>query len=152
MSNQRKPEPSNQLLKRQILRNAAAYTDEKINELRDYLERALEENDFDEEDISDPGDDPDPGSGGGGGIGVVFPPDLPVEWVIPPLPGRDITPVGTVDSIEFQKSDGSFEYDEEESYGYTYLSSDGGFTGSVTVKVTGSGEIDDFELQVTKID
>jgi hypothetical protein len=155
MSNQRKPDPTVKVLKRQILRSAASYTDEKIEELKEYLSNILDEDGLPDEDgPEDP--DPDPGGpgggGGGGGIGIIFPPDNPIPWVPAPLPERDITPVGTVTAIEFQKSDGTFEYDENNRYGYTYLSSDGGFTGSVTVRITGDGEIDDFELQVTKID
>lgn len=154
MSNQKKPDPGTKVLRRQIIRNANAYTDEKIEELKDYLSNILDDlgdPDSDEDPPEGP-EDPDPGGGGGGGIGVVFPPDIPTPWQIPPLPGRDITPVGDVTSIEFQKSDGTFEYNETAKYGYTYLSPDGALTSSVTVRIDGEGEIDDYELQVTKID
>lgn len=148
----KKPYPAPEVFRRQIERSAAAYTDSRIDELLKLIQ-SLEEGDG-----GDPGDGGGkppgrpPGGGGGGGIGVIFPPDVPTPWVIPRPPVRDISSIGTVESITFQKSDGKFEYNKDAQYGSMYLSSDGSLTATVTIKIEGSGEIEDFEIQVTKIE
>lgn len=151
----KKKDTSERILRRQIERNAAAYTDAKIDELKRYISSSENDESSEEDELYliEPEDPNDPeGSGDGSGLGVIFPPDNPTNWIIPTPPIRDITQVGVVNSIVFQKSDGTFEYDEDASYGYTYLSSDGALTSSVTIKVEGEGDIEDFEIQVTKID
>lgn len=143
-----KPDPKPAVFKRQILRSANAYTDSKIDELLKLIELS--------EDEETTGDDTEEGSGGGGGGGggggVIFPPDTPTPWIIPRPPVRDVSEIGKVTSIQFQESDDKFTYDTTKKYGSVYLSSDGGLTATVTVQVEGDGEVEDFEIQVTKID
>lgn len=145
----KKPYPSPEVFRRQIERSAAAYTDSRIDELLKLIQ-SLEDGDG-----GDIPEDDDPGKkppGGGGKFPDPFLPDAPTPWIIPRPPVRDVSSVGTVDSIEFQKADGTFDYDKNAKYGTMYLSSDGALTATATVKVKGSGEIADFEIQVTKIE
>lgn len=148
----KKKDTSERILRRQIERSAAAYTDSKIEELKKYLSRSENDESPEDDELFLIDDDPEAGSGDGSGSRPVFPPDNPTNWILPPLPSRDITPVGTVDSILFQNSAGQFEYNENSSYGYSYLSADGSLSSSLTVKIEGQGEIEDFEVQVTKVD
>ncbi len=149
----KKPDPSPKVFRRQIERSAAAYTDFKIDQVLSLLEDTdTDEIDSDGDDSGREDDENGRRPGGGGGIGVVFPPDIPTPWVIPRPPIRDISSVGTVQSVSFQNSSGDFEYDENSSYGELYLSSDGALSATVTIKVEGEGDIEDFEVQVTKID
>lgn len=145
-----KPDPSPRVFRRQIERSAAAYTDSKIDELKLLLENTDDElvlldDEYDEGESENT-------SGGGGNLGYIFPPDEPTPWVIPRPPIRDISSVGEVSNILFENSSGEFEYDDSASYGYIYLSADGSLTANVSVKVEGDGDIEDFEVQVTKID
>lgn len=148
-----KPDPKPAVFKRQILRSANAYTDSRIDELLKLIELS------EDEETTGDGDDKTPGGGGGGGgggrgpgLGVIFPPDIPTPWIIPRPPVRDVSEIGKVTSIQFQESDDKFTYDTTKKYGSVYLSSDGGLTATVTVQVEGDGEVEDFEIQVTKID
>ena len=146
-----KPDPKPTVFKRQILRSANAYTDSRIDELI----KVIELSEGDETTGDNPGKDKPPGKGNGGdggGIGVIFPPDIPTPWVIPRPPIRDVSQIGEVISIKFQNSSGQFTYDQDVKYGSAYLSSDGGLTATVTIEIDGEGEIEDFEVQVTKID
>jgi hypothetical protein len=145
----KKPYPAPDVFRRQIERSAAAYTDSRIDELLKLIQ-SLEDGDGGGSSGSDP--DRGRGPGGGGRFPDPFLPDAPTPWIIPRPPVRDVSVVGTVDAIKFQKSDGTFEYDKEASYGSMYLSSDGALTATATIKVEGSGEIEDFEIQVTKIE
>jgi len=150
----KKPDPKPGVFKKQILRSANAYTDQKIDEILKLIELS--------EDTEPPGENErDPGgggggggggTGGGGGLGIVFPPDIPTPWVIPRPPIRDVSDVGNVTSIKFQEGDGNFTYDVTKKYGTSYLSSDGSLSATVTIEIDGEGEIEDYEIQVTKID
>lgn len=144
----KKPYPSPEVFRRQIERSAAAYTDSRIDELLKLIQ-SLEDGDSGVPEGEGPGKKP---PGGGGKFPDPFLPDAPTPWIIPRPPVRDVSVVGAVDSIEFQKSDGSFEYNKDAKYGAMYLSSDGTLTATATIKVKGSGEIEDFEIQVTKIE
>jgi hypothetical protein len=148
----KKPDPKPGVFKKQILRSANAYTDQRIDEVLRLVE--LSE---DTEPSDGDGNEKDPSGGGGGGggdggLGVVFPPDIPTPWIIPRPPIRDVSDVGNVTSINFQEQDGNFTYDVTKKYGTSYLSSDGSLTATVTIEVDGEGEIEDYEIQVTKID
>lgn len=144
----KKPYPAPEVFRRQIERSAAAYTDSRIDELLKLIQ-SLEDGDGGT--IEDGGGGKKP-PGGGGKFPDPFLPDAPTPWIIPRPPIRDVSAVGVVDSITFQKADGSFEYNKDAKYGTVYLSSDGALTATATIKVQGSGEIEDFEIQVTKIE
>lgn len=149
MGDEKKKYPSPEVFKRQIERSAAAYTDSKIEEVLKLLQ-SLEDGDGTG---SNDGDNPTKDSPGNGGkFPDPFLPDAPTPWIIPRPPVRDISGVGKVDAITFQKADGKFEYNKDAKYGALYLSSDGALTATATIKVEGSGEIEDFEIQVTKIE
>jgi hypothetical protein len=150
----KKPEPKPSVFKRQILRSANAYTDDRIEELLKLIELSEDTEPGDGESGKKPRN---PGAGqgdgsGGGGLGVVFPPDIPTPWIIPRPPVRDVSDVGKITSIKFQELSGEFTYDTDKKYGGMYLSSDGSLTATVTVEIDGEGEIEDYEIQVTKID
>lgn len=146
-----KPDPKPTVFKRQILRSANAYTDSRIDELLKTIELS-EDTETTEGSEKNPGKERRPGGGEGGGLGVVFPPDIPTPWLIPRPPVRDVSEIGQVTSIKFQETSNEFTYDLTKKYGNMYLSSDGGLTATVTVLVEGDGEVEDFEIQVTKID
>lgn len=144
----KKPYPAPEVFRRQIERSAAAYTDSRIDELLKLIQ-SLEDGDGGTTEDGGGGKKP---PGGGGKFPDPFLPDAPTPWIIPRPPIRDVSAVGVVDSITFQKADGSFEYNKDAKYGTVYLSSDGALTATATIKVQGSGEIEDFEIQVTKIE
>jgi len=124
--NKKKPEPKPSVFKRQILRSANSYTDDKIEELLKLIELS---------------EDTETGDG-----------ESKEESPGPRPPIRDISDVGKITSVKFQEESGEFTYDTTKKYGSMYLSSDGSLTATVTVEVDGEGEIEDYEIQVTKID
>jgi len=123
--NKKKPEPKPSVFKRQILRSANSYTDDKIEELLKLIELS---------------EDTEPGDG-----------ESKEESSSPRPPIRDISDVGKITSVKFQEESGEFTYDTTKKYGSMYLSSDGSLTATVTVEVDGEGEIEDYEIQVTII-
>lgn len=158
MSKEDKKEyPSAEVFRRQIERTAAAYTDSRIDEVLKTLQDLTEDGASSGANPTPPTDPPGGGKppkppGGGGKPKDPWGPDAPTPWIIPRPPVRDISAIGTVDSITFQKADDSFTYEENSQYGELYLSADGSLVATVTVKIEGTGEIEDFELQVTKIE
>jgi hypothetical protein len=151
--NKKKPDPKPGVFKRQILRSANAYTDDRIDEVLRRIELSEDTEPGDGDDDKDPNKPKPPGGGGGGGgLGVIFPPETPTPWVIPRPPVREVSEVGKVTSIKFQEGASQFTYDTTKTYGTMYLSSDGSLAANVTIEIDGEGEIEDYEVQVTKVE
>jgi hypothetical protein len=122
------------ILRKQILAEARQYTDASIEGA---IESLLEKDQILE------------GRGGADEISL----DLGIDDLIPSYEVIDPTPPGVIESVKFLNDSGTFDYNENFSYGTIYISSDGQYAVDVTAKaISTNQEISSIEVQITRID